>query len=73
MNDLEKGGEDPFAGIVGLVTELLSPRDTNVVALEKLVNTNADALVVSDERHRPIALVDRNLLVTKLMLKLAKE
>lgn len=73
MNDLEKGGEDPFAGIVGLVTESLSPRDTNVVALEKLVNTNADALVVSDERHRPIALVDRNLLVTKLMLKLAKE
>ena len=54
MNDLEKGGEDPFAGIVGLVTELLSPRDTNVVALEKLVNTNADALVVSDERHRAL-------------------
>ena len=26
MNDLKKGGEHPFAGIVGLVTELLSQR-----------------------------------------------
>jgi hypothetical protein len=73
MNDLKTGGERPFAGIVGLVTESLSQRDTNVVALEKLENTNADALViVDDDGHRPIALVDRNHLVTKLMLKLAK-
>jgi hypothetical protein len=55
-----------------LVTESLSPEDSNVVALEKLVNTNADALViVSDDGRRPIAVVDRNRLVTKLMLKLA--
>ena len=57
---------------MGLVTESLSPEDSNVVALEKLVNTNADALViVSDDGRRPIAVVDRNRLVTKLMLKLA--
>ena len=71
MHDLQVGGERPFAGM-GLVTESLSPEDSNVVALEKLVNTNADALViVSDDGRRPIAVVDRNRLVTKLMLKLA--
>jgi hypothetical protein len=72
MHDLQEGGERPFAGMGFLVTESLSPEDSNVVALEKLVNTNADALViVSDDGRRPIAVVDRNRLVTKLMLKLA--
>ena len=50
----------------------LSPQDSNVVALQKLVNTNADALVIVPEEGRgPFSIVDRNRLVTKLMLKLA--
>ena len=49
------GGERPFAKTgMGLVTKSLSPEDSNVVALEKLVNTNADALViVSDDGSPP--------------------
>ena len=63
----------PFAKTgIGLVTKSLLPQDSNVVALEKLVKTNADALViVSDDGRQPIAVVDRNRLVSKLMLKLA--
>ena len=72
MRDLREGGERPFAGMGVLVTESLSPEDSNVVALQKLVDTNADALVIiSDDGRRPIAGIDRNRLVTKLMLKLA--
>lgn len=72
MRDLREGGERPFAGMGFLVTESLSPEDSNVVALQKLVDTNADALVIiSDDGRRPIAVIDRNRLVTKLMLKLA--
>jgi hypothetical protein len=72
MHDLREGGERPFAGMGFLVTESLSPDDSNVVALQKLVDTNADALViVSEDKRQPIAVIDRNRLVTKLMLKLA--
>ena len=72
MKDLQEGGERPFAGMGFLVTESLSPQDSNVVALQKLVNTNADALVIVPEDGRgPFSIIDRNRLVTKLMLKLA--
>ena len=56
----------------GLVTDALTPDDTNVAALQKFVSTHADALVIiSKDRRKPIGVLDRDRLMTKLMLKLA--
>jgi hypothetical protein len=61
-----------FAGYGFLVTDALTPDDTNVTALQKFVSTHADALVIiSEDRRKPIGVLDRDRLMTKLMLKLA--
>jgi hypothetical protein len=72
MRDLREGGLRPFAEMGFLVRESLSPDDSNVVALQKLIDTNADALViVSADGRQLLGVVDRNRLIAKLMLKLA--
>jgi hypothetical protein len=55
-----------------LITAYLTPTDTNLVALQKFLDTNAVALVVvSSDSTRPLGVVDRDRLITKLLLKLA--
>jgi hypothetical protein len=72
MAELESGGEAAFEDLGFLVRESLSPDDSNNQALEKFLDTNADALVVvSVDGQKPVGIVDRNRLMTKLMVKLA--
>ena len=72
MDELEHKSPNPFAGMGFLVTQFLTPADTNATALQKFAETSADALViVSDDGNQPIGVVDRNRLVAKLMSKLA--
>jgi hypothetical protein len=48
------------------------PSPGNVFALQKLIDTNVDALViVANDRQQILGVVDRNHLIAKLMLKLA--
>ena len=71
MEQLQSKERNPFAGM-GLVTQYLTPSDTNATALQKFADTNADALViVSEDSKQPIGVIDRNRLVAKLMAKLA--
>ena len=72
MRELREGGLRPFANMRFLVQESLSPNDTNVFALQKLIDANVDALViVANDRQQILGVVDRNHLIAKLMLKLA--
>jgi hypothetical protein len=65
-------GQPRMFGRLGfLVTESLTSDDTNIAALQKFVSTHADALVIIEDRRKPIGVVDRNRLMTKLLLKLA--
>ena len=61
-----------FVGYGFSVTDALTPDDTNVAALQKFVSTHVDVLVIiSKDRRKPIGVLDRDRLMTKLMLKLA--
>jgi electron transfer flavoprotein alpha subunit len=60
-----------FTGLGFLVTDSLTSDDTNFTALQKFVGTHSDALVIIEDRRKPIGVVDRNRLMTKLLLKLA--
>ena len=72
VDQLESKEPHPFAGMGFLVTQFLTPSDTNATALQKFADTNADALViVSEDGNQPIGVIDRNRLVAKLMAKLA--
>lgn len=72
MQELSEGGSRPFAEMRFLVEVSLSQDDTNVIALQKLIDTNADALIiVSDDKQHILGVIDRNHLIAKLMLKLA--
>jgi hypothetical protein len=66
--------EDHAPRLPFLVTKHLTPDDTNASALRKFLDTNADALVVlSEDETRPIGVVERDRLLTRLMVKLASE
>ncbi len=72
MQELQSGGHGAFEELGILVKESLGPDDSNSLALQKFLDTNADALVVvSEDGQKPIGIVDRNRLMTKLMVKLA--
>lgn len=72
MNELLLGGPEAFGDFDFLVRESLTPEDTNEKALQKFSETNAQALVVLSANGRtPIGIVDRNRLMTQLMVKLA--
>lgn len=74
MYELEYGGENAFDGSNFLVRQFLRPDDPNKTALQKFLDTNAEALVVvSSDGREPIGIVDRNRLMTKLMVNLATE
>jgi hypothetical protein len=71
MTELSEGGLELLSQNGILITEYLRPTDTNAVALQKFLDTNAAALVVvSADSTRPLGVVDRDRLVTKLLLKL---
>ena len=46
VDQLESKEPHPFAGMGFLVTQFLTPSDTNATALQKFADTNADALVI---------------------------
>jgi len=73
MSELEgSASPESFQDYDFLVRQSLSVNDTNADALQKFLDTNADALVVvSEDSKKPIGVVDRNRLITKLMVKLA--
>lgn len=74
MYELEYGGETAFGEFNFLIKQSLSPDDPNAVALEKFLDTNAEALVVvSQDGRQPLGIVDRSRLMTKLMVKLAAD
>lgn len=73
MRELARGsGENAFQGYNFLVRQSLSRDDSNKIALQKFLDTNAQALVVvSADGQKPIGIVDRDRLMTKLMVNLA--
>ena len=73
MSELESSrSANAFQGYDFLIRQSLKSNETNADALQKFLDTNADALVVvSDDGKKPIGVVDRNRLITKLMVKLA--
>ena len=72
MSELELGGVSAFEDVGFLVRDSLKPEDSNNQALQKFLDTNAQALVVvSDDGQKPIGIVDKSRLMTKLMFKLA--
>lgn len=72
MEELVSGGDGAFEELGNLVRQLLKPEDSNSMALQKFLDSNAEALVVvSEDGQKPIGIVDRNRLMTKLMVKLA--
>jgi hypothetical protein len=73
MSELERGNvETAFQGYDFLVRQSLSPGDSNKMALQKFLDTNAQALVVvSSDAKKPIGIVDRDRLMTRLMVNLA--
>ena len=73
MQELRTPGPEPFRGSDFLVRESLRPEDTNTVALEKFLSSGASALVVLNEEGEPVGIVDRNRLMTKLMIELATD
>lgn len=73
MRELEReSSANAFQSYDFLVRQSLSPGDSNKMALQKFLDTNAQALVVvSSDGQKPIGIVDRDRLMTKLMVKLA--
>lgn len=73
MGELEReSDEKAFQGFDFLVRQSLSLGDSNKMALQKFLDTNAQALVVvSSDGQKPTGIVDRDRLMTKLMVKLA--
>ena len=73
MSELGSGqSADAFKGYDFLVRQSLKSDETNAKALQIFLDTNADALVVvSEDGKKPVGVVDRNRLITKLMVKLA--
>jgi len=72
MYELEYGDESAFDEFNFLIKQSLHRDDPNKAALQKFLDTNAEALVVvSDDEREPIGIVDRNRLITKLMVNLA--
>lgn len=73
MGELEReSDENAFQGFDFLVRQSLRRDDSNKTALQKFLDTNAQALVVvSSDGQKPIGIVDRDRLMTKLMVKLA--
>jgi len=72
MSELEYGGENAFGEFNFLIRQSLRPDDRNKAALQKFLDTNAEALVVvSDDGRAPVGIVDRIRLMTKLMVNLA--
>ncbi len=73
MRELAQGSdENAFQGYNFLVRQSLSRDDSNKIALQKFLDTNAQALVVvSSDGQKPTGIVDRDRLMTKLMVKLA--
>lgn len=73
MNELERKSDgNAFQEYNFLVRQWLSRDDSNKIALQKFLDTNAQALVVvSSDGQKPTGIVDRNRLMTELMVKLA--
>lgn len=72
ITELAEGGMQLLNRNGILTAAYLLPTDTNAAALQKFLETNAMALVVvSTDGTRPQGVVDRDRLLTKLMLKLA--
>ena len=72
MNELKQGSSDAFNDWNFLVSESLSPNDSNKIALQKFLNTNAEAMVVvNGKNNKPTGIVDKSRLMTKLMVNLA--
>ena len=71
MQELEFPSDPPFSSFRFLVRESLTASDTNAVALDKFLESGAQALVVLDDKGEPTGLVDRDRLMTKLMKTLA--
>jgi hypothetical protein len=70
MEELCSSNSEPFHNYDFLITDRLGATDTNKTALEKFRESGASGLVVVNNL-KPVGVVDRNRLVTKLMINLA--
>jgi hypothetical protein len=73
MNELQSPGAEPFSRYEFLTRVSLQTSDTNKTALEKFLDSGASALVVVEDGSKPLGIVDRNRLITKLMINLAAD
>lgn len=56
----------------GAVTEKLTKHSTNIDALEKMTLQNSDTFVIVGEDRKPIGIVEREQIISKLLLAMAK-
>lgn len=72
VSDVSYGNVDGLRSLGFLVTASLKPGESNTDALKKFLETNVQALVVvSGDGRTPLGVVDKDRLITKLMVKLA--
>lgn len=69
---ISEGQEDKLLNYYGLVEMVALTTETNLEALEKMTANRMDALIVADENHKLKGIVEREQLLSKLILAATK-
>lgn len=72
VNAIESGDIDKIRLYPRVITKPISIKTTNIEALRNMTNQNLDSLVVVDESNNLKGLVEREQILSKLMLSLAE-
>ena len=71
MGALQSSEQEPFKGYDFLTTRTLSATDTNKIALDSFRESGAAGLVVLADGQKPVGVVDRSRLLTKILASLS--
>jgi len=72
VQDINQGQIDKLPRYPGALTKTLTKNSTNLEALQEMTTQNLDALIVVNEEGKLIGVVERNQLISKLLLAMAQ-
>jgi hypothetical protein len=69
---INRGDTEGLSWFPGVVTRTLSTKASNLDALQEMTNKNMDALVITDESKRLAGVVEREQILSKLLLAMSQ-